>query len=283
MNAKKKRILTVVASLLGLLVAYLLFEHWMYVSTDNAQVQADTILLAPKIPGYISAVHVKENQKVKLGDVLAEIVPSDYQNALKQYQNEVQGIEARYHDAEKNFVRASSLLKTGAVSRQQYDAAQAAYLELKGRFASAQAQFSQAQLNFDYTKIRAPSNGVIARKSANVGMLAAPGTPLFGFVSNDERWVIANFKETELGRIRIGSRALVKVDALSGDSFEGEVESISPATGATFTLLPPDNATGNFTKVVQRVPVRIRFKQISETDLDRLRAGLSAWVRVSSH
>ena len=132
-----------------------------------------------------------------------------------------------------------------------------------------------------YTKIIAPSDGIIAKKSVEKGAFVGVGTPLLGFVQAKERWVVANFKETDLASIHIGSKSTVDVDAIPSKTFSGEVESISPSTGATFSLLPPDNATGNFTKVVQRVPVRVKLKDLTNDDVDRLQAGLSAVVSIS--
>ncbi len=145
---------------------------------------------------------------------------------------------------------------------------------------SAQAQVNEAKLNLGYTRIIAPVDGKVGKKSFEVGMLAAAGQPLLGFVANQDRWVTANLKETDMDDIEVGKKAYVEVDAISGKTFDGVVESISPATGATFTLLPPDNATGNFTKVVQRVPVRIKLLNLTEKDIDRLQNGLSAEVKI---
>jgi membrane fusion protein (multidrug efflux system) len=145
------------------------------------------------------------------------------------------------------------------------------------------AQLNQANLNIENTKIKAPVDGFIARKSVEIGQLATPGVPLIGFVSSTERWVIANFKETDLDDVKVGAKVDIEVDAVGGKSFRGEVESLSAATGATFALLPPDNATGNFTKVVQRVPVRIKITGVTPEDIERLRAGLSAVVKVHKH
>jgi membrane fusion protein (multidrug efflux system) len=111
-------------------------------------------------------------------------------------------------------------------------------------------------------------------------MLANPGTPLVGFVSSESRWVVANFKETDLPRLKIGQAVEISVDAVSGKSFKGEIESFYPSTGAIFALLPPDNATGNFTKVVQRVPTRIKLNNLSSDDIDLLKAGLSVIAEV---
>ncbi len=279
MNSKKKILIAVLAGFV-LLMSYFVYEHIIYVSTDNAQIQAKTVLMAAKVSGYVQKVNVVENQKVKAGDVLVEIDPRDYENTFRQVSNELAGVKARQMDTEKNYRRIADLFQQGAVSQQQLDNAKATADEVNHKFQSLQAQVSQAQLNLDNTKITAPSDGVVAKKAVEVGMLAAPGMALIGFVSAEERWVAANFKETELKDIHIGSQAEITVDALSGKKFSGKVESISSATGATFTLLPPDNATGNFTKVVQRVPVKIIFDHLQASDIEELHAGLSAEVKV---
>ena len=152
--------------------------------------------------------------------------------------------------------------------------------EIKAKQVEIQASLDVTKNSLDDTVIRAPSDGVIAKKAAELGMLASPGMPLFGFVSSQTRWVIANFKETDLNRLKVGQRVNISVDALGGQDFQGEIESFNPSTGSIFSLLPPDNATGNFTKVVQRVPTRIKFKDLRKEDIDELKAGLSVVVDV---
>lgn len=280
---KRKKILFGVGAVAVLVIGYFTYQYLMYVSTDNAQVEAHSVMLAAKVGGYVREVKVAEGDKVKRGDVLVELDSRDYENTLTQIRGELTSMEARKKDAETNYHRLQDLYQKGAVSRQQYDSASASYSELKAKYDAIQAQVAQAELNVENTKIIAPSNGFIARKSVEVGQLASPGVPLIGFVSSEERWVIANFKETEISDVKVGAKVHISVDALSGRSFEGKVVSLSAATGATFTLLPPDNATGNFTKVVQRVPVKIAFENLKEEDIDLLRAGLSADVKVSKH
>jgi membrane fusion protein (multidrug efflux system) len=215
--------------------------------------------------------------------VLVEIDPRDYENTFRQASGELTSVEARKNDAERMYRRITELKNQGAVSQQQYDTTSSTYNETKAKWDAVSAQVAQAQLNLANTKIVAPSDGFIAKKSVEIGQLAAPGIPLIGFVDANERWVTANFKETDLSSIRPGAKVKVEVDAIGGRSFEGKVEAISSATGATFTLLPPDNATGNFTKVVQRVPVKIGLNQLKEGDAEILRVGLSAYVKVSVH
>lgn len=277
---KRKRILSALGALTVLGVFYFTYRHLTYVSTDDAQVNAHVVMLSSRVGGTIQKVLVEENQKVKAGDTLAQIDTSDYSNAREVAIAQVASLEARVREAEVNYKRASDLLKEQAISREQYDAAAAAYKDQAGKLKAAQAQNEQANLNVSYTKIVAPSDGMVARKSVEPGQFVPAGQPLFGFVSANGRWVTANLKETELTHVHVGQKAYVDVDAISRRSFEGEVESISPSTGAVFSLLPPDNSTGNFTKVVQRVPVRVKLNNLTAEDLDQLQAGLSAVVDI---
>ncbi len=283
MNNKKKNILTIVGALAIMAVTYLLYEHFAYVKTDNAQILGHSLMLTPKISGYITQVNVSEGQKVEKGSTLIEIDPRDYENFLKQAKGELASIEARRRDAEKNYRRLLDLYAKSAVSQQQFDTSSAQYNDIKAKYDAIASQVSQAELNLSNTKILAPSEGFIAKKSAEVGQLATPGIPLIGFVDAGERWVIANFKETEISSIKINAKVDIEVDAILGKAYQGIVESISSATGATFTLLPPDNATGNFTKVVQRIPVKIKLVNLTPEDITKLQTGLSALVKVHKH
>jgi membrane fusion protein (multidrug efflux system) len=280
---RKKTIATIAIPIVVILVCYFAYQSYEYVSTDDAQVGAPSTLLSAKVSGIIVRANVEENQKVKAGDVLAEIKADDYQNMIDQLQGDDASLQAQLKAAQANYQRTLSLFKKGASTQERLDAAEAQYHSLDSRLKAAQAQVNEAQLNLGYTKIVAPVDGKVGKKSFEVGMLATAGQPLFGFVANNERWVTANLKETDLDLVAEGKKATVEVDAISGKTFEGVVESISPATGATFTLLPPDNATGNFTKVVQRVPVRIKLLGLNEHDIDRLQNGLSAEVKIRVH
>jgi membrane fusion protein (multidrug efflux system) len=279
---KKKKIMAGAAAIVAVIVIYFGYHFLMYVETDNAQIDAHTVLIASKVPGYISAVNVTQGQKVKKGEILIQIDDRDFKSSLIAAQSEVQSLEARKKDSEKNYLRLKELVSKSVVSPQQFDAATANYHEIKAKYDSAVARVTQAELNVEYSAIRAPSDGIIARSSAEVGQLAAPGTPLVGFVSSEGRWVTANFKETDIQDVTVGKKVDISVDAVS-KKFYGEVESISAATGATFSLLPPDNATGNFTKVVQRVPVKIKILNLTPADMDLLQAGLSVVVKVHIH
>jgi membrane fusion protein (multidrug efflux system) len=281
--SKKQKIISGISTVAALIIIYTLYNHFLYVTTDNAQVEAHTVMLASKVSGFVQEVNAMEGSKVKKGDVLAQLDERDYQNALDQYQGELSSLEAKKIDTDKNFKRMSELYSKQVISSQQFDQAKATMNEVKSKYDALSAQVSQAKLNLENTKILAPSDGFIARKSVEVGQLASPGVPLFGFVDATERWVTANFKETDLKGIHIGNAVNIDIDAIDSKSFHGKVLSVSAATGATFTLLPPDNATGNFTKVVQRIPVKILFEDLSADDIENLRVGLSAFVKVHKH
>jgi membrane fusion protein (multidrug efflux system) len=277
---KRTKIISGIASLAAIMIIYLVYQHMTYVETDNAQIEAHAVMLAAKVSGYVTKVNVIEGQKVKKGDVLVEIDERDFQNTLTQMKGDLVSLEARKRDAERNHKRISDLFRGGAVSQQQSDTASANYSDLQAKYDGIHAQVSQAELNLTNTKIKAPSDGFIAKRAVEEGQLAATGVPLLGFVDSGARWITANFKETDVEAIKIGAKVKITIDAISKKEFNGKVESISSATGATFTLLPPDNATGNFTKVVQRVPVRVSIDGLAESDIDLLRAGLSAVVMV---
>ena len=279
----RKFILIGIGTLAVLVALYFISDSFRYVSTDNAQVDGHFVMLATKVGGYVEQVNIREGQKVKKDEALVVIDGRDYENNLRQVSGELTSVEAKKIDAEKSYHRISSLFSKGVVAQQQYDSVSATFADTKAKWDAVSAQVSQAKLNLENTKIRAPSDGFIAKKAVEVGQLAAPGVPLIGFVDAHERWITANVKETDLNRIRPGANVKVTVDALDSHTYQGKVETISSATGATFTLLPPDNASGNFTKVVQRVPVRIRLENLSDKDLEELRVGLSAYVKVSVH
>lgn len=246
MPPKIKKIAVPVIVVIAALAIYLTYVSYMHVSTDNAQVSAHFLMLSSRVNGTISQVFVEDHQKVKAGDILAQIDTSDY-------------------------------------SKERYDKASADIKDLEAKLKAAKSQAEQAGLSESYTRIVAPSDGVIAKKAVEPGQYVPAGQPLFGFVSENKRWVVANLKETELKNVKLGQKVKIEVDAISGKHFEGKVVSIAPSTGAVFSLLPPDNATGNFTKVVQRVPVKIELENLTEKDVDALQLGLSAVVSIIVH
>jgi membrane fusion protein (multidrug efflux system) len=166
-------------------------------------------------------------------------------------------------------------------SEEQMAAMSAGVQSARAKEASSLASRDQAALQLSYTQIAAPSDGIVSKKDVEVGQLVQAGQPLFSIVPLNDVWVVANLKETQLAHVNAGDRVEIKVDTYPGRKFYGRVESLSPATGAKFSLLPPDNATGNFTKVVQRVPVRIRLEGAPDP-VHPLRPGMSVQVAITT-
>jgi membrane fusion protein (multidrug efflux system) len=162
--------------------------------------------------------------------------------------------------ARASAAQAHASLATAKTAPQQLQVTQARAAAADARVKQMQASLAQAELNLQYTTVKAPTAGVVSRKTVEVGQVLQPGQPVLALVALEDVWVTANFKETQLNEMRPGQRAVVEVDALGGKAFKGHVDSIAAATGAKFSLLPPENATGNYVKVVQRVPIKIVFE-----------------------
>jgi membrane fusion protein (multidrug efflux system) len=182
--------------------------------------------------------------------------------------------EQRAVQARVAATRAEAVLAAAKTAPEQLQATRARAAAADARVKQAAAVLAQAQLNLDRTGIKAPSDGIVGKRAVELGQQVQASQPLFALVSRDDVWVVANFKETQLAEMRPGQAARVEVDALDGRTFTGTVDSIGAATGAKFSLLPPENATGNYVKVVQRVPVKIVLEPGQDPD-HHLRPGLS--------
>lgn len=198
-----------------------------------------------------------------------------YQNLIKEEAatgQELEQITARHDVAESEYSGAQNNLKSGYAKIRELQSRRAL---ITADIKKKTAQLTFARLNLGYTVIRAPYDGQVGRKTIMEGQQIQPGQPLVSIVNEKEKWVTANFKETQLSHLHIGQEVFIAVDGLEGSTYHGKVEAISPSTGAKFSLLPPDNSTGNFVKVVQRVPVKIR---LTDGNLDLLRVGMSVVV-----
>jgi membrane fusion protein (multidrug efflux system) len=181
--------------------------------------------------------------------------------------------DARALDARARQIQAEALVQEVKVREAERDLAAAQLRE-------AEANVQMAELNLEYAQLKAPADGVAAKKNVEVGQIVQAGQPLLAVVPLHEVWVVANFKETQLTRVRPGMKAKVEVDSYPGRAFTGVVESISAGTGSRFSLLPPENATGNWVKVVQRVPVKVTLDPKEFSNPHILRAGMSALVTI---
>jgi membrane fusion protein, multidrug efflux system len=267
---------------------YLIFVM-SHESTDDAFIQGHIVPVSARVGGHITKVYVDDNQWVEKGDLLAELDPNDYEVSLNLAQAALAAAQAATEQSaaqvdiaaveakrtEKDYSRYRQLYDAnGGVTRQQVDnamaAAQSAAAQLEAankqviaahaRVSEARAALERARLDLSYTKIYAPQSGRISKKSLEEGEYISVGQPLMMIIPR-EVWVVANFKETQLKYMREGQVVKIRVDAYPQKSFKGHIESIQAGTGAIFSLLPPENATGNYVKVVQRVPVKIVFDE----------------------
>jgi membrane fusion protein (multidrug efflux system) len=182
--------------------------------------------------------------------------------------------ESRLAASRAGELQAQSALRSASTVPEQVAVTRARVASAEARIQQFKAAVDQAELNLQYTTVKAPVDGVLARKSVNPGQVIQAGQPLFAVVQVSDVWITANFKETQLAQMKVGQRAVVEVDAYGGRDFNGHVDSIAAATGARFSLLPPENATGNYVKVVQRIPVKIVLDKGEDTDF-ALRPGMS--------
>jgi membrane fusion protein (multidrug efflux system) len=224
----------------------ILIHSYYYESTDDAFIEGHVVTISTKLSNTVRDVLIDDNYDVKQGDLLVQIDPRDYEVALHSAQ-------AAYDKAKSDYDRDTALAGSKAISVQDLDATRAACDE-------AAAQLDQAKLNLEYTHITAPVSGRITRKNVEPGDYVETGQTLFSIVPH-EIWVVANFKETQLAHMLPGQPVVIRIDAFPGRVFHGHVDSLQSGTGARFSLLPAENATGNYVKVVQRLPVKIIFDE----------------------
>jgi membrane fusion protein (multidrug efflux system) len=206
---------------------------------------------------------------------------------LVQAEREVQQAEAELSSrrlavaqARERALEARATLARAESQRHTVPLKEAEVLRAEARVRETRADLALAELQLSHTEVRAPIDGVVAKKTVELGQIVQMGQPLMAIVPLHAVWVVANFKETQLARVRPGQPAWVEIDSYPGKSLQGTVESISAGTGSRFSLLPPENATGNWVKVVQRVPVKIRLESKEVGNPQPLRAGMSAVVTI---
>jgi membrane fusion protein, multidrug efflux system len=270
------------------------FLYWKqvgsrYVSTDNAYTAAEVAMVTSEIDGPVSAVKVVDSQQVRRGDVLVVIDDTDTRLALRQAEADLgrarAQVSAAVADVERSGIdlnRREALVRSGSVSgdelthvRNAASDAQAALSGARAAAALAQARVDKAQVDLQRTVIRSPIDGVVARRQVQLGQRVQPSTPLLSVVPVRELYVNANFKEVQLAKVRDGQKVELVSDLYRGKVvYHGVVDGFSGGTGAAFAIIPAQNATGNWIKVVQRLPVRIRLDS-GELAAHPLRVGLS--------
>jgi membrane fusion protein (multidrug efflux system) len=305
--------------------------------TDDAYLAADLTPISARVAGYVRTVPVEDFQRVKAGQLLAQIEDADYKATAAQVEAnlaavkaQVQALQAQHALQEAN-VRAAravvaattanveqnardekrqkTLLSSGSASiesnekvttlraqltaqldqnRAQADAAAQQLDVLTAQIAQAEAQAAAqaaaldlARINLGYTRIVAPQDGVIGLRQVRPGQYLGIGGQVAVLAPLPNVWVLANYRETQLTHVAVGQKAMVTIDTFPGHVLRGHVQSLAPASGSQFALLPPDNATGNFTKVVQRIPVKIALDDLDGL-ADRLRPGMSVIATIDA-
>lgn len=363
----KKIIFTIVGIILVIGAAWFAYNKITYSmhneDTENSQLQTNIVPIAPRMSGYVTAIYIKDNQLVKVGDTLIKLDDRDLKLRVEQAeialetakanvsviksnvnsadaaanatstsiataqaniataQANVEAAKVRAWNANENYKRFQQLFSQTSATQQQYDQAlteknaadkqvdiaekqvNVAKAQLKSaqqQTAASNAQVSgintqvnvaevnikQRQADLDFAKLQlsyayiiAPYDGYISKKNVQIGQLLNPGQTVCSIVDETSLWVVANFKETQITNMQPGQEVEIKVDAYPKEKIVGKVESIQAATGSTFSLIPADNSTGNFVKVVQRIPVKIIIDKNQNKNV-QLRAGMNVSVAV---
>ena len=329
----RRTLLLVVLPLIALIAGLTFYlSGGRYVTTDDAYVGAQKVLITPEVSGKIDKVSVKEGQQVKKGDLLFEIDPAPFRFAVQQAEAKLNDAKVEYDTLKQNLAiyakssalsqesinvkqrdvdRKTSLVKSSAGSQLDLDNSLSALVQAQGlnqilqqqianaknkllgdpdlplekfpAYAQAKAALADAERNLTNTELRAPINGVATQvDNIQLGRFVAAGTPVFSVVDLDNPWVDANPKESDFTYVAVGQTVDLDIDSFPDHTFKGTVGSLSPGTGATFAILPPQNATGNFVKIVQRIPVRIYFDK-NDPMVAKLKSGMSVYVSIDTH
>jgi membrane fusion protein (multidrug efflux system) len=319
----------VLLALIGWGLWYYFDGRW-YEGTDDAYVNGNIVQITPQLPGTVVSIGADDGDRVRAGQVLIKLDPSNTEVALAEAKanlaNTVRKVRGLYstvsgaqadvaarkvavEKAQADYDRRRDLAKSGAISaeelahaRDELTAAQSALTAATQQYQTSKVlvddtvvashpdvQTAAAKLRAAYlddlrTTIVAPVDGYVAKRAVQLGQRVAPGTPLMAVVPLHEVWLDANFKETQLTHMRIGQPVEIRADVYGGDvTYKGMVQSLGVGTGSAFSLLPAQNATGNWIKIVQRVPVRVVFTDPQQLDKHPLRIGLSTDVTVDLH
>jgi len=326
----KRTVFLIVIPLVAICVGlYLYAAGGRYVSTDNAYVKANVIIISPEVSGRVTSVLVVDNQAVEANDILLQLDSSPLEITLNRaraqmavIRTELESLRADYGETvvqaqlaedkvrylNRRYKRQQKLLKQGLSSEEKHDEAkhdlqvarrevqiieqrvQQVLAQLAGnerlpvdqhpRYLTAQTTYDQVAVDLKATTIRAPASGIVSNMKLQVGEYALAGKPIFSLIENQPIWIEANLKETQLTHILPGQQATIVADAYPDKIWESVVSSIAPATGAEFSILPPQNASGNWVKVVQRIPINLVITD--QAGGPQLRAGMTVSVRIDT-
>jgi len=277
---KNKKILIPAILLIAAIIGFWFWYQGQlgHVSTDDAFVDADKATISAKILGRIDSLTVSEGDTVDSGDLIAQLSSSDILAQIKEAEaqlnlakDNVKLAEVKLEKAKDDFDRAELQYKNNIIPKEQYDHAQKEVQTQQVQFNISQSQVSSAlakinvlNTNLENTKIISPIDGIVAKKWVLQGDVVQPGQPILSAYKTSSLWVTANFEETKLSLINLRDSVDISVDAFPDNKFKGTVIQIGSNTASQFSLIPPNNASGNFTKITQRVPVKISIEQVQK-------------------
>jgi membrane fusion protein, multidrug efflux system len=299
---KKKKI---IIPFLIILIAAIIGVYWYigqlgYVTTDDAYVDGNQLSVSSKILGRITDLKVDEGDSVKQGQLLVQLDPTDLQAQESQAkamlaldQESITLAKVNVEKAQDDFKRAQTQFKDNVIPKEQFDhmqkaleAAKAAYNISISKVGTAQAQLKVIKTQLQNTEIFSPMDGVVAKRWVLAGDVVSPGQPIFTIYNLKDVWVTADLEETKLGSIHLGDTVDISVDTYPDQNFKGQVFQIGSNTASQFSLIPPSNASGNFTKVTQRVPIKISIKPVTKAGQQdppkniKLLPGMSVEIKV---
>lgn len=283
-----------------IVIAGVIFWFWYkgqlgYISTDDAFIDGNKLSLASKMLGRVTALYVDEGNSVEKGELLVRLDSTDLiaqreqaENSLKLANDNIQLAKVNLNKAEQDFQRAKQQFEGNIIPKEQYehsqsalDAAKAEYNIANTKIGTAHAQLNVIGTQLNNTEIYSPMSGVVAKRWVLKGDVVQPGQPIFSIYNLDSIWVTADFQETDLSSIKEGAGVEIDVDSYPDHKFSGNVLQVGSNTASQFALIPPSNAAGNFTKITQRIPIKISIhpENVSRDEF-RLLPGMSVEVKI---
>jgi membrane fusion protein (multidrug efflux system) len=299
-KSKRARRYIIVVFIL-IIVAVIVFGYWYFflrgvVSTDDAFIDANPVTVSSKIPGRIVMLAADDGDSVSQGELLVQLDDSDLlaqkaraEATLHYVKANVPLAKVNLDKAQDDYNRAQIQFKGGVITQERFDhaskaleAAKAQYEIAQDQVKSSQAELTVIETQLQNTRIQAPSPGVVAKKWVMPGDVVQPAQPIYTIYNLRDVWITANFEETKIRKIALGDSVSISVDAYPGRKFAGKVILFGAAAASQFSLIPPNNASGNFTKVTQRVPVRISLDSLpaAHSSGPSLLPGMSVTVKI---
>lgn len=264
MHKTKKIIIAIASILCVLLISIYLYIASRYVTTDNARVKIANIQVVAAVSGYVAVIYHNDGAQVGASDIVLEI-------DKQKYIFERDRAKASFEFSKSEYERKSKLIANNFISTEDFH-------KVKHDFEIAQVDLAKANYNLEKSNVEAKANGILTNFDIKVGDFITEGKPLFNVIDKSDMWVEANFKETDIEYIQSGQSAEITFDTFPGKTWYAKVKNIAPATGAEFSLLPPQNSSSNWIKVTQRITVKLEF--IDKQDLLQLASGMSAEVKI---